>query len=61
MGTIAEWLVIAKPAATKRNSGAASQVELVAIGINEFDIPFETETAVVFDYYRCQHRILSCW
>jgi hypothetical protein len=61
MGTIAKWLVFAKSAATKRNGGAASQVELVAIGISEFDIPFEAETAVVFDCYRSRHCILSCW
>lgn len=57
VGTVTKWLVFAEAAATKRNRGAPSQIELVAIGINEFDIPFDAETPVVLDCYRCRHRI----
>ncbi len=49
MRAVAKRLVVAVPAAAERNHGAACQIEFIPVLIEDFEIAFEADAAIVID------------
>jgi hypothetical protein len=46
MGSVAEWLVGRCPAATERDGGLASKIDLLTVGVNQLDRTFDAKRSV---------------
>ena len=46
MGSVAEWLVGRRPAATERDGGLASKIDWLTVGVNQLDWTFDAKWSV---------------
>jgi hypothetical protein len=59
MGSVAEWLVGRCAAATERNGGLASKIDLCSVGVNQPDRTFHAKWSVWShrdDYFTLSHE-----
>jgi hypothetical protein len=55
MRSIAEWLISAFAASTKRNGGLALEVKFISCSVEKFKLAFNSNGAVVFYRDLCGH------
>ena len=49
MGTIAKWLVLGVAAAAQADCGASSKSERFALRVQDFEVAFDTDIAIIVD------------
>ena len=59
MGTIAKWLVFRMPATAQADSGTAGKTERRALRIDDFEVAFYADVAVVVDGDFCRGHSVS--
>jgi hypothetical protein len=58
VGTVTERLILRMAAAAKSNSSSAGQAEWLALRIDDFEVAFHADIAIVVDDdFRCGHSV----
>jgi hypothetical protein len=59
MGAITKWLIHGASAATKADCGATPQAEGLALGVDQFEIAFDTQRSVIIHGDFCTRHLRS--
>jgi hypothetical protein len=59
MCAVAKWLIHRAPAAAQADGGAATQAEGLALGVNHFEIAFDTQRSVIIYGDFCARHLRS--
>ena len=59
MGTIAKWLVLRLAAAAQADCGASSKSERLALRVQDFEVAFDTDIAIIVDGDFCGGHSVS--
>ena len=59
MGTIAKWLVLGVAAAAQADCGAPSKSERFALRVQDFEVAFDTDIAIIVDCDFCGRHSVS--
>ena len=59
MRTIAKWLVLGVAAAAQADCGASSKSERFALRVQDFEVAFDTDIAIIVDRDFCSGHSVS--
>jgi hypothetical protein len=59
MGAVAKWLIHGASAAAQAHRGAAAQAEGLALGVDQFEIAFDTQVSVAVYGDFCARHLRS--